>query len=369
MDSHVPTIVKVSSPADILGVLPYRLGFHPTESIVVVCLQGPRRRDVLVMRFDLQPPSQDEGVAEELVDRAMTVDPSAVVVACYTEAAEGEDERLPREMLVDTIGERFKDRGVEVFDALLVRDGRWWSYRCSDSDCCPAAGSRLSTETTAAARSYAAESIALGDVLLRDRSELARTVRPVDGLAGAALREQAVETAAQALAEAVERGGVGGLRLLVMETFRSLLLRWAEGDGQLELPPVDAAVILLGLRDKRARDEVMTLVLDGQPEVLLALLVALAATADDRDAAPICTVLAWVAHAQGDGALANVAIERALDADPGYELARLIETGLDAMVSPAQVRRVAAQVRDDLRTGHVPTRAAPARARRRRKRR
>ena len=35
-------MVRISGPADILGVLPYRIGFHPSESLVVVCLEGPR---------------------------------------------------------------------------------------------------------------------------------------------------------------------------------------------------------------------------------------------------------------------------------------------------------------------------------------
>ena len=60
MDATAKTIVKISSPADILGVVPHRVGFHPAESIVVVCLHGPRRRDGLVMRLDLAPPEHDD---------------------------------------------------------------------------------------------------------------------------------------------------------------------------------------------------------------------------------------------------------------------------------------------------------------------
>jgi hypothetical protein len=103
--------------------------------------------------------------------------------------------------------------------------------------------------------------------------------------------------------------------------------------------------------DKRARDEVMTLVLDHEPSVLVALLTEIARRTDDVDAAPVCTVLAWAAYADGGGALAAVAAERALRACPGYAMAELLLEGLDRMVPPSRVRTVAAEVRAELAGG------------------
>ena len=74
----------------------------------------------------------------------------------------------------------------------------------------------------------------------------------------------------------------------------------------------------------------------------------------------MCTVLAWVAYADGQGALANVAVERALEADPGYEMARLIEDAMSRMISPAAVRALTVEVRDDLRAAESPPAAKPA---------
>ena len=39
LDDAATSVVRISAPADILGVLPYRIGFHPSESLVVVCLE------------------------------------------------------------------------------------------------------------------------------------------------------------------------------------------------------------------------------------------------------------------------------------------------------------------------------------------
>ncbi|WP_036959882.1 DUF4192 family protein, partial [Promicromonospora kroppenstedtii] len=46
-------VVRVAGPEDLLAYIPYRLGFEPVESVVVVSLTGPRQRVGLVARVDL----------------------------------------------------------------------------------------------------------------------------------------------------------------------------------------------------------------------------------------------------------------------------------------------------------------------------
>jgi hypothetical protein len=121
-----------------------------------------------------------------------------------------------------------------------------------------------------------------------------------------------------------------------------------------------SARVVLGLSLKSARDEAATLLLDADSDVLLALLCALARHADLADAAPVCTVLAWVAYADGHGALANVAVERALEADPGYEMARLIEDAMSRMISPSAIRALTVEVRQDLQAVEGPPARKPA---------
>jgi hypothetical protein len=55
------------------------------------------------------------------------------------------------------------------------------------------------------------------------------------------------------------------------------------------------------------------------------------------DAAP-ATLLAVSAWLRGDGAMANVALERALESRPGYTLARLLAQGLTGCLPPAALR-------------------------------
>jgi hypothetical protein len=50
------------------------------------------------------------------------------------------------------------------------------------------------------------------------------------------------------------------------------------------------------------------------------------------------SLLAFVAWQSGEGALANIAIERALAADPGYSMAQLIGQAVDAGLPPSAAR-------------------------------
>jgi hypothetical protein len=62
----------------------------------------------------------------------------------------------------------------------------------------------------------------------------------------------------------------------------------------------------------------------------------------------VCSILAWLAYARGDGTLANIAVERALASDPTYSLATLVRSGLDQQLPPSLVREAMAGAADDL---------------------
>jgi len=351
------TVVRISTPADVLGVVPHRVGFHPTESIVVICLHGPRRRDGLVMRLDLAPPAADDAVASDLATKAAHVKATAVLVVCYTEEP-GDGSDLPRRALVDALLASLRERDIEVLDALLVHDGRWWSYHCTEPACCPPEGTPVPAQLTEAAAHFAAEAVVEGGVVLAGRDELAASIRPPRGPVLTAARAQALERAGRHVVDVVRTGGSQALRVETVDLLRALVRRWADGSRQLDVD--EAARVVLGLGVKDARDEAATLLLEAQPDVLLALLTALARHADLPEAAPVCTVLAWVAYAHGHGALANVALERALAADPAYEMARLLQDGLLRMITPAAVRAVTRDVRRTLETPTGPPALRPA---------
>ena len=203
-----PGVVRLSSPADLVGVLPWRLGFHPTESLVVVCLEGPRRRDRLVMRVDLADPRHDAAMADDLATRVRHIGASAALLAVYTDSPDGTGAgqgQLPRARLVRRVSRRLEGRGVAVPEAVLVRDERWWSYLCHDPTCCPPDGTPVPLRPSPAATRWAAEAVAEGATVLPDRAALVASVEPPRGRARAADRAAA---AARADDRADRPGGV-----------------------------------------------------------------------------------------------------------------------------------------------------------------
>jgi hypothetical protein len=387
-------VVKISGPADILGVLPHRIGFHPTESLVVVCLEGPRNRDRLVMRFDLPEEKHDDVLVDMVLERMRAVRATGALLVVYTEqlsttggpsssvgtnvsvdgtrqigvVTSGGDVRrsrrvgggsrgrgpsvprgLPREALIDLLTQRLGKKRIGVFEALLVHDGHWYSYHCADGRCCPAEGTPMSPDPTPAAARYAAEAVLLGNSVLSSRDDLRRSFEPPQHAVAVAAREQGADLAGERLMTVADALGLDGSRDLVIATVLRLLDAWSDGDTAVDQE--DASLVAVGLHDKRTRDEVMTLVLDHDGPLLVAVFSEIARRAVVEDTAPICTVLAWAAYADGSGALAALAAERALECEPGYAMAELVLDGLSRMVPPDAVRAICRQVRADLEGG------------------
>jgi hypothetical protein len=338
------TVIKLGSPADIVAAVPVSIGFHPAESLVVMCLHGPRRRGGLTMRSDLPEPRHHNALADDLAQRAERDGASAVIAVCYTDAPDASDD-LPRRELIYALADALDRRGIERLELLLVRHGLWFSYLCREK-CCPDEGTPLAIEPTAEILALEARAAFEGHAVLGSREELEATIRgPV------AVREAVLRSAYQRIGEAffdevVEHGADQALAR-TLELARTAYERFVAGNH--DLPDEDAVRLLVGLEDKLARDELLTWGLDGNPQELIVFLSALARCALDDNAAPVCSALACVAYQMGNGALANIAVERALHSEPGYELARLIDASLQAQIEPAEIRAMTKRTRKYLR--------------------
>ena len=112
-DDVVP--IRISGPAGLLATVPSMLGFHPTRSLVLLCLSGDRRRVGPVARVDL-PNGHDRAMAAHLTGHALR-HADEVVVVSY------QDSRRRPPLLDDLLTELAR-AGVDVLDAIVVRGGR-----------------------------------------------------------------------------------------------------------------------------------------------------------------------------------------------------------------------------------------------------
>jgi hypothetical protein len=334
---------SLKRPSDLIAAIPSFLGFHPSESLVFLCLHRPSNQIGFVLRVDLPSPEQVERFAEEMADRASADGTGRVILVCFT-AQPDDAGQLPRRDLFDTVSDELMLRGVQVPEALLVRDGRWWSYTCT-KPCCPRQGTPLPEVSTGDVAALEARRALGGAAVLPNREALATSVCGPRGARLAALRRCIDETGPIFVDELMTLG-MDGAREHALATVRSAFSVFTEAGAALD--DAVAVRILLSLEDRWVRDVLITWGVDECGGQFLAFLIALAQCAPDECSAAICTVLAAVAYQHGRGALAAVALERALAHEPEYQLARILQALLVGQVDPDEIRGLAHRARHEL---------------------
>ena len=363
-------VARLTSPGEIAAVVPVLCGFVPEESLVVVSLRGPRKRVGLTMRFDLAWAVGDPAVAAAEVAARLALDgASQVVLVVYSaepdpvegrqlgvvrgpgSAGEGGTRalgaapRLAWAELVLAIEQACEPSGTALNEALLVRDGRWWSYLCHRPTCCPPEGTPLEGRTTPALQLVEAERVFGGRAVLASRQELRASVaRPV--LLAARSAEQQLDLAVDRWLDRYHREGREPLRTHGIRRARALVARVQAGgtvDG------AEAAELAVAVQDVLVRDEVATWSLR-RSEALMATLLQTARQVVPPEDAAVLALLGWVAYAHGDGGLANVSLERCLTSDPDYSLGNLLVEMLHNQVPPREIRTLMRRTRAALRS-------------------
>ena len=298
--------LRLRSPADVVAAIPYLIGFHPADSVVVLACDNAR--GAYAVRLDL---TAQDALLEHIADLVARRRPEGVIVAGY-----GPIDRVTP--MVERVRDRLDASGVRLREALRVEAGRFWSYLCSDSACCPPEGTHVDVSTSP----VAAAAIAGGLVALPDRHELERALEPTGG----EQMRQATARAERKLAAWAESDTATVPTHMITEgvpLVRRLIERACAGSG----PPPDDEVAWLGilLVSLRVRDEAWVRMKDPELEAHIRLWrYVLTRVAEPYAAAPAC-LLSFAAWRAGDGALANIALDRALAADPSYSMARLLQ--------------------------------------------
>ncbi len=312
-----PTAIRVNSTADLLAVLPYLLGFHPVYSLCLVGLTGSRI--TWLTRHDLPQATDLDSFSDTLTHVLANKPTEAVLLVGY-----GSDQEVAPAMHAAL--ERLAAEGVMVAEAVRAEHGRYYSYLCDDETCCPTEGTPYAADTSAAA----ASAVACGLTALPDRGALEETLKPSHG----ASREAMVEATAQA-AEQIEQqmrrpGGPHSFVAEVRDLIRRALELYVNGE---RLSDADTARLTILLGVLRLRDEAWATI---RPDVLNAQLtlwtdMTRRATVNTAACASLLAFAAWL---DGNGALARIAVGRALESDAAYSMAHLIDQILVCGIPP-----------------------------------
>jgi hypothetical protein len=327
--------VRIDDLGELAASIPHLLGFRPRESVVLVGLAGPAGGRVgLTVRADIPLDGHAGAVTAALTRGVLTDRPGGVLVAVLSEAPDDGDD-LPHRGLVRDVVVGLAGHAVPVPEVMLVRDGRWWSYDCPHACCAPAAGTPLPTGVT----ELEVAAVATGMVVERDRDGLAARIAPP----GPSARDAMAAACAGIAVECSERILEHGWDAVAEQSWTAVLdalprCRPGAPAAQALLTDQEVARLVWGLRDRAVRDRALELALGSDAAAAEQLWTECTLRAPGPlDAAP-ATLLAVSTWLRGDGAMADVALGRALASDPGYTLARLLAQALAACLPPAELR-------------------------------
>ncbi|MEE1751651.1 DUF4192 domain-containing protein [Streptomyces sp. SP18CS02] len=358
--------ITLRGPAELADALPYMLGYHPTDSVVVVALHGDRGRFGGRVRLGIpRSPREWAPVADQLAECLVEgcerrgSRPDGIVVFLCQDPAGDETGRHVMERL-RPLAQRLRTAcgalDVPVYEALCISDGRFWSYCCPDTRCCPSEGNVMAlpgTSVMAAAAAYA------GIQVRGSLRDMERRLRP-SPVAGDD-QERALDTASAALVPRILDGdGREEVRAGTVRLARGLMERLtgragatdpvaADAEDDALIDHEEAAALILGLQDRETRDRAAEWMEGPEAGPALRLWRALArrcaGSYAEHAAAPL-TLAGWVAWSTGDEPGARVALGLALEADPEYVFARLLHQACNESLDPEELRRCLREERE-----------------------
>jgi len=326
------TRIKVSSVAGFLAVIPYLLGFHPSRSMVVVGLNERRGRIMLGFRYDLPDPP-DAAKSREIAQHASRVLKARRI---KTAIAAGYGPGTLVTPVAESLRAALLDAGIRLRDLLRVQDGRYWSYACQDPGCCPPDGVPFDGPAHPAAAALADAGLPARP----DRAALAGSLAPVTGPAAEGMARATERALRRAGKTAAAAAGPAEGRRLVVEAGRTAVreaIGIYRGGGEVT-DHDELAWLSVSLADLPVRDDAWARMEPGFRAAHLRLWTDVVRHAREPFVPAPASLLAFTAWQSGEGALANVAIERALAADAEYSMAHLIGQAVDAGLPPSAAR-------------------------------
>jgi hypothetical protein len=312
-------VLRLREPVDVLAAIPYLVGYHPSESVILLGMRG--KQLTFTARRDLPPLDTPEQDIRDTVDQLLQVVLRQRLTGVLIVGFGPENRVRP---LALTLRDVYARAGLDVLEVLRAEDGRYWSYLCPDPLCCPEDGSPYNPLASA----VAAEWTVAGRVALPSREAYEGQLNPLGGVARAAIR-QATARADERLMEMLTQAADERDATVAMtaETHQAIDRALSRLRADERLTDDDVAWISLLVASVDLRDVAWMRIRErGSAELLThrTLWMDVFRRAEpDLISGPGC-LFAFAAWRCGDGALARIALERVLRADPHYSMALLL---------------------------------------------
>lgn len=328
----------VRTPIDLLAMVPYVMGFHPEDSIVLVTVGDAV--DQFHARLDLPDDPDDlPCIVESITDAVERNGVRRVAIVVYS------DDEYVAAVVSQAVTTALGEDGVDVAEALRTDGERWYSLTGCTEPCCPQDGTPYDLRS----HPLTAQAVLEGQVTLPSRQALEDSIIGDDPEAMVAVEEAADRHHTRVLGAVRHPLGPpapeGARAHLVQEG------RWAAERVRRFLADAEpfshdeAGRMLVAMTSIEVRDVAWAEMTQANAARHVDLWRDLVRRAPYDLVAPPAALLGFAAWLSGDGALAWCAVERCQQAEPDYSLAGLLTQALAGAVPPSVWRPVP---RDDL---------------------
>ena len=128
-------MTTLTSPHDLIAAIPFLIGYHPVDSLVVVSIK--ENCIGMAMRVDF-PVDLPESAFDLLAAHLQREGSTGALLVSYVPSG-----RCDGEVVLADLAAALKRIGVRVEESLLIQDGLYRSTLCSDIECCPPSGRDL----------------------------------------------------------------------------------------------------------------------------------------------------------------------------------------------------------------------------------
>ena len=300
-------MTTLTSPHDLIAAIPFLIGYHPVDSLVVVSIKD--NCIGMAMRVDYPidlPTAAYDLLASHLHREGST---GALLVA-YVPSG-----RSDGEAVLSDLAASLHRIDLKVDESLLIQDGRYRSTMCSDVQCCPPNGRDVpAIDSSRIAMEYVVAGRAMPFANLKALTEsISALVIADDEKWIARVTKFAVPEKSDDLTN-LQRDGATAVIDLAGE------FALGRGGDDLEL----IARVIGRLSDIQVRDFALGTHTEEDIDNYFLMWRHLMRMAPPGFVAPIASLFAALAYESGDGALAHRALDRALADTNGYSLALLL---------------------------------------------
>ena len=299
-------MTTLTSPHDLLAAIPFLIGYHPENSLVLVALKDDTVG--MAMRVDMPTDIAPESY-DLLASHFQREAADAALVVAYVDS-----QTDPEPVLINTSAALLR-AGISIKESLIVSDGRYRSILCHDSECWPPLSSPIPDIDSSR---IAAEHVIAGHPM--PYANVSGLVQSIAALPSA--MEESWQREVQAFWVESDSENLLDLQRDGATAVIDLAGEYTQGRGAEDREL--AARVIGRISDIQVRDFALGSHNDETADAYWQMWRDLLLIAPRGFVAPIASIFAALAYERGEGALAHKALDRALADDERYSLALLL---------------------------------------------